>query len=78
MCINGVISVICAVLLITAMCIILFSNSKLVRKSALSLNVIACLCLAIQGFKNGENVFGVIYSLLVIGNFLSIYCFNRT
>ena len=68
----------CATLLVAAMCIILLSKSVLARKSALSLNIIACLFLAIQEFKNGSNAFGTIYSLLVVGNFVSIYCVNET
>lgn len=75
---DDVIFFMCATLLVTAMCIILLSKSNLMRKSALSLNIIACLFLAIQEFKNGSNTFGTIYSLLVIGNFISIYCVNET
>lgn len=70
--------VICAALLLIAMCMVLFSKSNLMRKSALSLNFIVCLFLAIQEFKNGSNAFGTIYSLLVVGNFVSIYCINET
>ncbi len=72
------ISVICAALLLAAMCMILFSKSNLIRKSALSLNIIVCMFLAIQEFKNSSNAFGIIYSLLVMGNFISIYCINET
>lgn len=75
---NVIISVICAALLLAAMCMILFSKSVLARKSALSLNLIACFCLAVLEFKNSSNAFGTIYSLLVVGNFVSIYCINET
>ena len=75
---DDVIFFMCAALLVVAMCIILLSKSILVRKSALSLNVIACFCLAVLEFKNNSNTFGFLYLLLVLGNFLSIYCFNRT
>lgn len=75
---DDVIFFMCVTLLVTAMCIILLSKSVLARKSALSLNIIACFFLAIQEFKNGSNTFGTIYSLLVIGNFISIHCINET
>ena len=75
---DDVIFFMCATLLVVAMCIILLSKSILVRKSALSLNIIACFCLAVLEFKNSSNTFGTIYSLLVVGNFVSIYCINET
>lgn len=75
---DDVIFFMCATLLVAAMCIILFGKSILARKSALSLNLIACFCLAVLEFKNGSNAFGTIYSLLVVGNFVSIHCINET